>query len=608
MAPSSFPTGNVEVALADSPSTSFQQMVLNVVSVRFNPSTDLHISETDKKWEIISPQPPSSGVGPNEAAIDLNSLAIQAQIFNTGPLKTNTTFNQIELVLDPISPGSVVPVCAPVVTGEGCISYPMKVPSGTNLRVKLTPPLTVKNNQLQIVVIDFNPGVISFPSGTSGSFTINPTITVPPVNTFMATGSGTVVKGSTHNEKITAEVPGTGQIVTTVNTQKNGAFTFGLPAAAAGTAYDLFASGSRTTFVPLANQVFTPGAASLGNLMPSARGGAPLSGTIVDKCTGLGIGGVSLEVLTPAVNDPGADCTKTPATGCVVVATATTDAAGSYPQVTTSSTFNAIPVGAGTKYTFRISASAYDSVINPITSATSPLKCPGSGATDDKCNFSLTRGVINGNVTLPAANPGAPLNVMVMAEQSNTNNIANVATTTIPSGSISAPFTIMVPTTKTIATLDLFASAKDLFGGVPEQATGHTIAVLQGVMPPAMATACTTPVSLGSDLGPMDCVGHGSVSGTASTFDRNTTIVLSKGGVQLMQSQVGAGGVYNFCAPADPSPYELRRFESGIPVASAATIVLTAPSLIPTPCSTICATGTPSTCFLCANTPGIVVP
>jgi hypothetical protein len=216
--------------------------------------------------------------------------------------------------------------------------------------------------------------------------------------------------------------------------------------------------------------------------------------------------------------------------------------------------------------------------------------------------------MINGTVTLSAPIPLAspPLDVLVMAEQSNTNTIANVATTTIPSGASSAPFTILVPTTGTIATLDLFASAKDLFGGKREQATGHTIAVLQGVTPPVPDTACMTPVDLGSDLGPMSCVGHGSVSGMASSFDQNTMIVLSKGGVQLMQSQVGSGGVYNFCAPADT--YKLQRFESGIPIVSSTTIALTAPSLIPTPCSSICITGTPNTCFLCANTPGIAVP
>jgi hypothetical protein len=196
-----------------------------------------------------------------------------------------------------------------------------------------------------------------------------------------------------------------------------------------------------------------------------------------------------------------------------------------------------------------------------------------------------------------------------MAEQSNSNNIAGVTTVTIPTGSTSAPFAIMVPTTKTVATtLDLFASAKDLFGGKQEQATGHTIAVLQGVPPPVVDTACATPVNPGSDLGPMDCLGHGSVSGMASTFDQNTTIVLSKLGVQLMQSQVGPGGVFNFCAPPDPAKYTLQRFESGTLISSVPMVMLNSPSLIATPCSSICTPSAPGKCFLCANTPGIAVP
>ena len=613
--PAPVAAGNVEIALADSPSSSLQQIELNVVSVRFNPSTNLQISETDKKWESILPKPPSSGLGPNEATIDLNSLATQAQIFNTGQLRTKT-FGQVELVLDPIAPGSVVPVCSPAVLnglpalpGEGCISYPMKLlKPGTNLRAATS--LTVKSKQLSMLVLDITPTIVSGPADSNGSYTIDPTMTVAQVDKFLATVSGTVVKGA-RDEKVSAEIAGTDQIVATVNTQKNGTFTLGLPAVAAlpGTAYDIFASGTLTSFFPLAHEAFTPGTRSLGDLTPHRpQAGAGLSGTIVDKCTGVGIQGVTLDVLTPGTNDAGADCTKTPPTGCVVVARGATFTGGSYSVVNPATSFNPIPTGAGTKYTFRISASGYDSLITPIDSTTTNLKCPGSGDPDKKCNFSLTRGVINGTVTLAAMNTGAPLSVMVMAEPSSTNTIANVVTTTIPTGASAAPFAIMVPTTKTVATLDLFASAKDLFGGKPEQATGHTIAVLQGVTAPDPTTACATPVNLSSDLGPMDCLGHGSVSGMASTCDQNTTIVLSKLGVQLMQSQVGPGGVFNFCAPPDPAKYSLQRFENGTLISSVPMVTLNSPSLIPTPCSSICNTGTPNTCFLCANTPGVTVP
>jgi len=458
-----------------------------------------------------------------------------------------------------------------------------------------------------MVVLDIAPTIVSGPADSNGFYTIDPTMTVALVDKFLATVTGTVVKGA-RDEKVSAEIAGTDQIVATVNTQKNGTFTLGLPAVAAppGTAYDVVAAGTLTSFFPLANKVFMPGAVSLGDLKPHRpQAGASLSGTIVDKCTGVGIQGVTLDVLTPGTNDPGADCTKTPPTGCVAVARGTTTAGGSYSVVNPAISFNPIPTGAGTKYTFRISASGYDSLITPIDSATTTLKCPESGDPDKKCNFSLTRGMINGKVTLTAMT-SSPLDVLVMAEQSSTNNIAGVTTVTIPSGSTFAAFTIMVPTTNTVATLDLFASAKDLFGGKPEQATGHTIAVMQGETPPAVNTACATPVNLPSDLGPMACAGHGSVSGTATGADQNTTIVLSTiGGVQLMQSQVGADGAYNFCAPADT--YKLQRFESGIP-GSSTTQALTAPSLIATPCSSICTPAVPGKCFLCANTTAPTLP
>jgi len=479
---------------------------------------------------------------------------------------------------------------------------------GTNLRAALS--LTVKSKQLSMLVLDITPTIVSGPADSNDSYTIDPAMTVKPVDQFLATVTGTVVKGA-RDEKVSAEIAGTDQIVATVNTQKNGTFTLGLPAVAAlpGTAYDIFASGTLTSFFPLAHEAFTPGTRSLGDLTPHRpQAGAGLSGTIVDKCTGVGIQGVTLNVLTPATNDAGADCTKTPPTGCVVVARGATFTGGSYSVVNPATSFNPIPTGKGTKYTFRISASGYDSLITPIDSTTTNLKCPGSGDPDKKCNFSLTRGVINGTVTLAAMNTGAPLSVMVMAEPSSTNTIANVVTTTIPTGASAAPFAIMVPTTKTVATLDLFASAKDLFGGKPEQATGHTIAVLQGVTAPDPTTACATPVNLSSDLGPMDCLGHGSVSGMASTFDQNTTIVLSKLGVQLMQSQVGPGGVFNFCAPPDPAKYTLQRFESETLISSVPMVMLNSPSLIATPCSSICTPSAPGKCFLCANTPGITVP
>src|SRR5260370_42172616 len=89
-------------------------------------------------------------------------------------------------------------------------------------------------------------------------------MTVAQVDKFLATVSGTVVKGA-RDEKVSAEIAGTDQIVATVNTQKNGTFTLGLPAVAAlpGTSYDIFASGTLTSFFSLAHGPFAPRPTSL---------------------------------------------------------------------------------------------------------------------------------------------------------------------------------------------------------------------------------------------------------------------------------------------------------------------------------------------------------
>src|SRR5260370_13107518 len=123
----------------------------------------------------------------------------------------------VELVLDPIARGSVVPVCSPAGPGEGCISYQMKLLKPvTPLRAAIS--LTPKSKQLSMVVLDITPRIVSGP----GFYTIDPTITVAPVDNFLATVSGTVVKGATRNEKITAEIAGTNQLVTTGNPQTRG--------------------------------------------------------------------------------------------------------------------------------------------------------------------------------------------------------------------------------------------------------------------------------------------------------------------------------------------------------------------------------------------------
>jgi len=106
--------------------------------------------------------------------------------------------------------------------------------------------------------------------------------------------------------------------------------------------------------------------------------------------------------------------------------------------------------------------------------------------------------------------------------------------------------------------------------------------------------------------------------GSTAPFDDGTSIVLSKNGVQLMSTGVGprggtAPGQFSLCAPADPTPYQLQRFEA-IPPSSEPTPVgtpvaqLMAPPLqVAQPCNSICGTGS-GQCLVCVNNAGVTVP
>ena len=106
--------------------------------------------------------------------------------------------------------------------------------------------------------------------------------------------------------------------------------------------------------------------------------------------------------------------------------------------------------------------------------------------------------------------------------------------------------------------------------------------------------------------------------GSTATYDDGTSIVLSKNGVQLMSTGVGPTGgsepgQFSLCAPADPTAYDLQRFEAVPPAAqpsAAATPVaqLMAPPLqVAQPCNSICGTSS-GQCLVCVNNNNVKVP
>ncbi len=314
-----------------------------------------------------------------------------------------------------------------------------------------------------------------------------------------------------------------------------------------------------------------------------------LSGKVTDACAGgVGIQAATLNLLVPDPTiSPTPDCTLNPPTGCVIAASGASDEVGNFPLPGNSNNkapFDLIPPPeTGSSYQMVTTAAGFDRTLVTITAKNSLFKCDPTVKTG-ACDFTMNHGQISGNVTLAGGALG-PLTVAVVAEDSSTNNIENLALVDIPTGHATAPFTMMnVPDNGAVANLDFFAAAQDLFNGRPQTDTGHTIAVLSGVGAP---DACSTK-TLTTDLGGITCVGHGSVTGTVTGPESGDTMVLSLGGVDLqtvpiIPPQHLLAGNYAICAPADTAAYTLEHLNSAGTVVASTSVTMVPPVLVPTP-------------------------
>jgi len=642
--PTAVPTqGTLQIGFTDSPSNGFQSILLNVISVRINPSTDGNVSEADPNWIVITAPPGVGAVG--ELQIDLNQLQNNVKLFNSGVV-TAQSYYQLEVEVDPNNPGSIVPTCnktqPPVI--QGCITYGMTFATGSTLKANLT----LTNSPIQVTSVGLTPVVIDFsavnaagtqpvaPSAPGGNYTISPTITVVPYTGFLGLVKGTVTGTINTGLTVNAELTGTNPIIesatvetgtTPCGTTNGGCFTLALPAAQpSGTAYDFFLSGGDASFYTVSNQVITRGNSSPLST-PMAASTVTTAGTIAGVITNAQfkspIQAGMVELIYPALPTPtptptpAADVTSVgprdygvpiPAftslnlpTPSVVVTSTATDELGNY-------TFAAIPSG---NYTLRISQSGYDPLSAFVNVNSSTITCYNNPVTPNTCNYELNSTTISGTVSIDAPMSGN-LEIMVIAEDSGTTNLENFTMVTIPKGGTSAPFTLTVPTL--VSSFDLIASAEDSYQGAapvsnqgsPLPITGHSIAVLSGVLPE----------TTGNQLGPLNCLGYGSISGSlASPPDSGTTVRLlqddpNNNPVAIIETQVGASGgstvgPFSFCVPPNVYvTYQIGRFENATPVASP-TVVGAMNTPMPlatsTPCP-ICGTGT-SCPNLCSDTP-----
>ncbi len=599
--------GAIEIGFSDSPSNGFQNILFNIVAVRLNPSTDAAVPEGDPNWVTISAPPGLGAVG--ELQIDITPLQDNAKLFNTASVPAQT-YNQIEVLIDQINPGTIVPSCA--LTGlpvsEGCVSYAMKFSSSANLRT--TAAVTVSAYGLTPVILDFGIDLVTNPPVPppvpGGAYIVTPIISVATTN-FVGAVAGTATGGlkpttstsTTTGASVVAELAGTNTIIAAADVLNGTAacgagggncFTLQLPAAApSGTAYDLYLHGGGVNSVAVSGLVVVRGGSITYPFDTTViTASATVSGTIADKFTGTPIEAATVNLLIPSTNDSNIP---------VVVDSVATDSLGNY-------SFPAIP--SEQAYTLTVSASGFD----PVSSTLDVPKSgsPTCGPSKSVCSFSLPSTTISGTVSIDTAPPsGHNVQVHVMAQDAGTGNLENDVMVTIPSLFTSAPFTIRVPTSP--SNFDLIASSSDLYLGVPDPFTGHSIAVLSNV-PGGSSVAY---------FGQLDCLGHGSISGTAASPDSETTVRLfqldGSAPVQLGETQVGASGSsiagqFSFCVP--PGTYNLQRYENGSAVATATGIVVPtpAPFHVPTPAPssgaspTATATPCPSVCGNSSTCPG----
>jgi hypothetical protein len=623
------PTNKAVVAVAfigsfnNSPTAaSYQRISLNVVSIRLNPKPNSSsLSDFDPGWITIgvpagvgksfgisevntgsnfggyftgSNTNVAIGEGRSEIQIDLNAIQNIAEIFNAQAIAAKT-YQTVELILDTVTPGNVVPLCPTGAAGEGCIDYRAKLPQITptpamplSIRASMNLNLSKSQNVVTPIVIQVDPGIGAPPSISNQTIQILPTISVisnssttaPFTNPALATLIGTITTNATGGftraklQSISALNAGTGNIVETITlptscyTKKTCDYTMYLPAVAAitnpsdpgfpgGTNYDLVATAKGTSYAVRSSVNVVSGTTT--DIRPNPNTGLPpplkvvakgaynFTGRIFDLCAaGVGVPAATINILVPDPTiSPTPDCTANPPVGCVVAATAATDEIGGFPMPGNGfqkAPFNLVPLpDIGASYEMVVTAAGFDRTEVNLTTVASLIKCANS-TKKGTCQVNLSHGIMTGNVALGDGGTG-PVSVFVAAEDSGTNNIENLQLVNIPGGLTTVPFTMNVPDNQNsaagggvVSNLDLFASAQDLFNGSPQKATGHTIAVLAGVGAPPPPSggppaACATVPNV--NFSGMSCFGHGSVDGQVNNPVSTDTVVLSKDGVQL---------------------------------------------------------------------------
>jgi hypothetical protein len=595
----------VAVGFTGAPPPGFQNVLLNVQSVRINPHANAGPSTGG--WQTI-PTPPGIAGGNSQKAeiqIDLNPSQDVPQLFNAVKVRPDN-YKLAQIILDPNQPGTLVPNCPQTPSGpEGCINYPISLTNGQVITAPIS-GVAPTNKTVTQLILQLQITINQAPTVAGAPYlaTLTPSQSTNALGTvtgqIMSSGTSSGSTGKLIKLAVTAETIGTNTAIVNALIKSN-TYTLVLPAAAGfGTLYDLAVAGGGDSYE----------AARLPPLYPTAVMNGPafsvtgqtvgnITGSLTDACTpGKIIAGAALQLLIPPASNPNVDCTSlATAPLCVTVASSTTDNTGTFPlpgTLTTPSQFQNVPdLPKSGAYAMEITASGYDPLVVQVKPSTGTTKnsggvCEPPGATTfTKCNLSLTTAFITGSIPITPPFPGQTAMVQVFAEPTGTNNIQGTLATPIiarnPNTQVN--FTLNVPST--ISSFDLFATTVgDQYQGVSDPYQGHSIAVFSPVAQPGQCET-SSPVVFDQMI---DCVGHGSVIGTAFQANLGASIALGKldstsgNLVQITTSPIlnqtssSPTSNYAFCTPGDT--YELQPIQ--LPQPAAAVTPLVAPSPVPT--------------------------
>jgi hypothetical protein len=615
----------VQIGFVGSPPTGFQNVQLNVVSVRINPKVGA--TPNGSGWQRI-PAPPGIGGGGNtnaELQIDLNSSQNIPQLFNTSSVKTGT-YKIVQLVLDTNNPGTLIPNCPASPTGDGCVAYPFQLNNPNGITFSNTSGLIfTSTKKLVSFVMQVSMTINKIPSGPGGAYAV--TLTLMPISTpsvgsitgtvTVNTNSGTPPGGKVRKLEVAAEAIGTNTVIATAPVKSGQQFTLILPAAGPpspampfGTLYDLAVSGGAAQYAAFRLPPLFPGGtinpAPTVTILGNQQLGS-ITGTVRDGCVASKtITGATLQLLIPPnpATDNSVCLSPTTAGQCVSVATANTDNTGAFPlpgTVSTPAAFANVPIlpKNSKAYAMEVTAPGYDPLFVQVRPGNGTNKKGGGtcsidgGNTFKTCNLSMMTGFITGSIPIVPPNPGQTALVQVFAEDHDTNNIESALPMPIKVGSnnLAVNFTLRVPPSIPAGAFDLFASTIDLYQGIVDPYQGHSIVPISHVPAPAACATMTAPTPT-DPTQVITCVGHGSISGSVANPNLGESVVLEKADpdgppmdneVQItnsiVQNQPGGPNPptsrYSFCAPADT--YELQKFQLPTPESSVT------PSAAPTP-------------------------